>query len=132
VNKQLLSEIPESLFGEIEVETNLATLDSNDLYTLMHCRLGHPHEHKICFMALQKMYQERGLSLADSKIKPGSQYCVICAQAKGHKIVSHREIDKDASELGLVRHADLPAKSEAPGIGTRNCSRILFTKRNML
>jgi len=129
MNNQLLSEMPESLFGEIEIETNLTTLDSNDLYTLIHCRLGHPHEHKIRFMASQEMYQERGLSLADSKIKPGSQYCDICAQAKGHKIVSHREVDKDAAELGLVWHADLPAKSEVPGIGTGNYSRILFTER---
>jgi hypothetical protein len=53
-------------------------------------------------MASQEMYRERGLWPADSKIKPGSKYCDICAQAKGHKLVSHSEVDKDAAKLGLV------------------------------
>jgi hypothetical protein len=38
-------------------------------------------------------------------------------------------LDKDASELGLVWHADPTAKLEVPGICTENYSRILFTER---
>jgi hypothetical protein len=60
---------------------------------------------------------------------PKSQYCDICAEAKGHEVVSHKEVDKETCELGLVWHVDLPAQSDTPAIVTGNRSRILFTER---
>jgi hypothetical protein len=129
MNKTLLSEMPESLFGQIEIDMNITTLDSKDLYTLIHCRLGHPNEDKVRYMASQKLYQQRGITLEGSNIKAGSQYCDICAEAKGHKVVSHREVDKDASELGTTWHADLPGQSETPSIVDKHHSRIILTER---
>jgi hypothetical protein len=129
MNTNLLSEMPESLFGNIEIDANITTLDPKDLYTLMHCRLGHPNERKIRHMAATDRYRERGISLDESDMTPRSQYCDICAEAKGHEVVSHKEVDKETCELGLVWHVDLPAQSDTPAIVTGNRSRILFTER---
>jgi len=129
MNSALLSEMPESLFGTIEIEMNMTTLDPQDLFTLIHCRLGHPNERKVRYMAKQEMYQQRGISLEGSETKPGSQYCDICAESKGHEVVSHREVDKDTSEQGLTWHLDLPSQQETPALISGNKSRILFTER---
>ena len=129
MNSHLLSEMPPSLFGNIEIEANITTLDPKDIYSLLHCRLGHPSEYKVRHMAAQKRYQERAVSIEGSNIKPGSQYCDICAAAKGHKVISHKEVEKDMGEIGLTWHIDLPAQSKTPAIVTGNRSRSLFTER---
>jgi hypothetical protein len=80
-------------------------------------------------MASQKRYQDRGICLDESKIKPESQYCDICDAAKGHQVISHREVDKEMGELGLTWHIDMPAQHDTPGIVTGKKSRCLFTER---
>ena len=129
MNSSLLSEMPESLFGTIEIDVNITTLNPRNLYSLIHCRLGHPNERKVRHMANTDIYRERGISLDENDMEPRGEYCDICAESKGHQVISHKEVDKEQSELGLVWHIDLPAQNDTPAIITGNRSRALFTER---
>ena len=125
-----LTELSEELFGPVNVEMHLSVMNPTDVDTLMHFRLGHIHEAKYKFMKNQPLYTSRGIPSATQISKhTAKHYCDICASAKGHRVVSHKAVDKETAEVGLYWHADCPAQSETPALITGNKSRILFTDR---
>jgi hypothetical protein len=109
---------------------NICTMDPTNIDTLMHFRLGHIHDEKNKFMTRQELYTSRGIPSATQSPKVTTKPdCDICASTKGHRVVSHRPVDKETAEIGLVWHVDLPAQSETPALITGNKSRIIFTDR---
>jgi hypothetical protein len=113
---------------------HLSAMDPSHPETLWHFRLGHIHDKKFKFMMNQPLYTDRGIPSADQQTSTSTAiskpfYCDICDAAKGHRVVSHKSVDKDKSEIGTTWHVDCPAQSDTPALITGNRSRILFVER---
>ena len=137
-----LTELPETLFGppigSVNVEMHQSTMDPTHPETLWHFRLGHINDKKFKFMKNQTLYTDRGIPLTSGDQQTNTPaanskpfYCDICDAAKGHRVVSHKAVDKDKSPAGTTWHVDCPAQSDTPALITGNRSRILFAERQV-
>ena len=131
VNDRYLFELPETLFQAPKINVMMTCLSADSLVSLWHHRLGHIADKKLAYMARKEEYRARGLVLPESQANRVhlEEFCDCCMVSKGHKVRSHRQVDKDESEVGRDWHVDLLGRQEVPAIVTGHACFIMFTDR---
>ena len=131
VNDRNLFPIPETLFQSPKINVHMTCLSADSLSSLWHHRLGHLNDRKLAYMGQQKKYRDRGLKFPESQAKRVhlEEYCDCCNRAKGHKVRSTKEVDKDNSEVGVDWHVDVLGRQDIPALVTHHLTFIMFTDR---
>jgi hypothetical protein len=131
VDDRNLFPIPEILFQSPKINVHMTCLSADSLRSLWHHRLGHINDRKLAYMSQQRRYRERGIKLPESQANRVhlEEYCDCCNKAKGHKVRSTKEVDKDHSEAGMDWHVDVLGRQDIPGLVTQHLTFIMFTDR---